>query len=69
MASRAELEEEWREFQLWQKTQSLEYPDYLEWRDLQIAKDNLDTLRAFMEDLPPTSSITVAELKELLRNV
>lgn len=68
MASRAELEEEWKEFQLWRRSVSLEYPDYLEFRDLSIAKDNLETLKELIDGMDDSDTITVTELKEILRH-
>lgn len=67
MASRAELEEEWREFQLWRQSQSLEWGDYLEHRDLVIAGENLATLKEFIDGMDDSETITVSELKEVLR--
>lgn len=69
MASRAELEEEWREFQLWQRNQGLEYPDYLEWRDLIIARENMATLKSFIEGFDDGDEIKVSELREILKYV
>lgn len=68
MASRAELEEEWRDFQLWRHSQTLEFNDYLEHRDLVIAKDNLETLKELIDGMDDSETITVAELKEVLRH-
>ena len=68
MTTRAELEEEWTEYQLWASNQSLDFSAYLEHRDLQIAKQNLDTLKSFIEGLDDDETLTVSELKELLRH-
>lgn len=67
MASRKELEDEWTEYLLWSKSQSLEYTDYLEHRDLLIAKENLETLKQFIDGMEEDETITVAELKEVLK--
>ena len=69
MASRAELEEEWRDYQMWKANQSLDYPDYLEWRDLVIAKENLDTLKKFIQDQDEDEEIKVSDLREILKYV
>lgn len=69
MASRAELEQEWQEFQLWRQSQSLEFTDYLEHRDLQIAKENIETLREVVSNMDDEDTLTAADLKELLNRV
>lgn len=67
MTTRQALEEEWQEYQLWMQNRSLKFEDYLDYRDLVTARDNLQTLREFMNGMDDEEILTVAELKELLR--
>ena len=69
MASREELEEEWRDYLHWQKNQTLEFKDYLDDRDKKIAVENMETLRQFIESMDDDEKISVSDLKELLRYV
>lgn len=67
MTTRAELEAEWLEYQLWIRNQSLRFEDYLEHRDLTVAQSNLSVLKELIEGMDDSETITVAELKEILR--
>lgn len=68
MATRKELEAEWIEYQKWTRSQSLEWEDYLEHRDLKIAKDNLETLKELIDTMEDEDVIKVWQLKEILKH-
>lgn len=68
MATTEELAREWKDYLSWKRDQSLDFEDYLKFRELTIARDNLNTLRELIDGMHDADQLTVAELKELLRH-